>query len=72
MDAMAELLRWHVVADGDLPDADASVLLWIVFPAGDTDWTTGWLDFDGWHLCESGGICPWKVTHWAEPQGPQA
>jgi hypothetical protein len=70
--AMAELLEWHVVADGDMPDADITVLLWWTDHAGVTDWDRGWRDGEAWRLAESGGVCPGTVTHWAQPEGPAA
>lgn len=64
----AELLEWHRAAH-DMPDADLTVLLWIVTGA-DTEWQAGWWDGEVWRLAESGGVCAGSVTHWAEPEGP--
>ena len=69
---MAELLEWHCVAGGDLPDADITVLMWVRDWAGITDWERGWFDGEAWHLAESGGMCAGTVTHWAQPEGPAA
>jgi hypothetical protein len=65
----AELLEWHD-ATTDKPDADSTCLLWIAYPDGTFDWEAGWLDADGWLLCESGGACPYTVLFWAQPKGP--
>lgn len=69
-DSTMEQLRWHPAKPGSLPDADQSVLLWVRWPDGEEDWCTGWLDADGWRLCESGGLCGGEVTHWADVGGP--
>lgn len=68
--AVAELLEWHVVAAGDMPDSDITVLLWWTDHAGITDWERGWWDGEDWRLAESGGVCAGTVTHWAQPEGP--
>lgn len=66
---MTEHLTWHDAAT-TRPDADTTVLCW---SAGDQEFFCGYFDdsLPGWIDCESGGsvLC---VTHWAEPQGPQA
>lgn len=67
--SMAELLQWHRVADGDMPDADTTVLLWIM-DGQVGDWEPGWWDGEHWRLCESGGVVFGVVTQWAEPEGP--
>lgn len=67
--SIAELLQWHRVAGGDMPDADTTVLLWIMDgQVGDRE--PGWWDGEHWRLCESGGVAFGVVTHWAEPEGP--
>lgn len=67
---MAELLQWHRVAAGDMPDADLTVLLWLC-DGTVQEWAAGWWDGQDWRLCESGGVAAGTVTHWAEPEGPQ-
>ncbi len=65
-----EALSWTPASQ--LPDADLNVLLWLVWPDGETDWAPGWWDGEAWRLCESGGVCAGRVTHYAEPVGPAA
>lgn len=60
---------WRNAAE-DKPDADERVLLWIAARDGSTDWGTGWLDADGWRLCESGGFVDGTVLFWAQVGGP--
>lgn len=70
---LVESLHWHDVAAGDMPDAEATVLLWTDDP--EQPWAAGWLDSTDpvvWRLCESGGVCAAKVTHWSQPGGPSA
>lgn len=63
-----EMLHWHSAIN--LPDADQTVLLWVRYEDGETDWTAGWWDGEAWRLCESGCVCAGRVLHWAEPAGP--
>lgn len=70
--APAEPLTWHPAAGPKLPDADAQCLLWIRYSDGTEDWEAGWLDGDGWRLCESGGLVDGEVLFWAMPGGPRA
>jgi hypothetical protein len=67
--AIAELMEWHH-AD-QLPDADMTVLLWVVCGT-EQDWCSGWWDGDCWRDCASGGEVAGRVTHWAEVEGPAA
>lgn len=69
---LIESLQWHDVAAGDMPDADADVLLWILDADGSKGWDRGWLDGDCWRLAESGGEVDGTVTHWSAPEGPAA
>ena len=68
--AVAELLEWHAAAE-QLPDADMTVLMWVVSGA-ERDWFSGWWDGEVWRECASGGVVAGTVTHWAEPEGPTA
>lgn len=70
---LTETLTWHPVAER-MPDDKRTVLLWTreAKPFGVQAWTTGWFDEKGWRLCDSGGVCLQVVTHWAEPNGPEA
>lgn len=63
-----ELLHWNSASS--VPDADTTVLLWVQYEDGETDWSAGWWDGEAWRLCESGGVCAGRVLHWAEPSGP--
>ena len=65
----AELLEWHEPANGDMPDADLTVLLWVQ-DGQVADWCGGWWDGDAWRMAESGGVCAGVVLAWAEPAGP--
>jgi hypothetical protein len=67
--AIAELLEWH--AADTLPDADATVLMW-VREGSAADWASGWWDGEDWRDAASGGVVAGTVTHWAEPEGPPA
>lgn len=67
--AVAELLEWHSAEQ--LPDADMTVLMWVV-SGTERDWFAGWWDGDVWRDCASGGEVAGVVTHWAEPEGPVA
>jgi hypothetical protein len=63
-------LHWHRASD-TLPDADMTVLMWVVDDDG-ADWFSGWWSGEAWHDAAHGGIVMGAVTHWAEPEGPQA
>lgn len=63
-----ETLHWHSASC--VPDADTTVLLWVQYADGETDWSSGWWDGGDWRLCESGGVCCGTVLHWADPAGP--
>ena len=65
-----ETLTWHPASAP--PDADTTVLLWVKYEDGETDWAAGWWDGSDWRLCESGGVCCGDPLHWAEPAGPGA
>ncbi len=69
----AEIIEWHP-ASGSKPDADATVLVWIMAPAASTPpgWAAGFWDGEDWRLAESGGLVDGTVTHWAMPEGPAA
>jgi hypothetical protein len=62
-----EALQWHPAEQ--LPDADITVLLWVVYGT-EPDWCRGWWDGEAWRDCASGGVVAGVVTHWAEPAGP--
>lgn len=65
-----ELLTWHLCAD-TLPDADITVLMWLIDPDDSADnWFSGWWDGATWHDASHGGEVYGTVTHWAEPSGP--
>ena len=64
-------LRWHRVAEGVLPDADTTVLMWVLYGDGQ-DWAVGWWDGEVWRDAASGGDVAGCVAYWCEPQGPQA
>lgn len=59
-------LIWHPVAER-LPDSDITVICW----TEDGEWYSGWHDGDGWRDAATGGELD-GVTHWAEPEGPEA
>jgi hypothetical protein len=66
-----EHLHWHSAPS--VPDADATVLMWVAYQDGEEDWAAGWWDGDGWRFCDSGGLVAdtgGAVLHWAEPAGP--
>ena len=65
----SQALHWHPAATP--PDADMTVLLWIT-EGNEADWAGGWWDGEDWRLCESGGVAAGTVTHWCEPEGPEA
>lgn len=68
---LIEVLVWVPVAE-QLPDIDAPVVMaWDQNALPETDWATpfqperGWLDADGWHLAECGGLVGHPPTWWA-------
>lgn len=69
--SFAELLEWQDALTAK-PDADATVLMWIVDCEGHGQWESGWWTGEGerWCFCESGGDVEETVTHWALPEGP--
>ena len=67
---LSELLRWTEAAQ--LPDADMTVLMWIAYSDGTSDWAAGWWDGECWRDAATGGKVFGSVTHWAEPAGPRA
>ena len=67
---MAELLEWRDVRLG-LPDDTMLVLAWVK-RSDEEDWTTAFMDAGDWREAESGGLVAGVVTHWAQPEGPQA
>lgn len=66
-----EFLEWRNVAAADMPDADTTVLMWVV-TGNERDWCSGWWDGQDWRGCDHGGVVDGTVTHWAEPAGPAA
>ncbi len=68
MPTINESMTWHPASTP--PDADQTVLLWVQYQDGEADWTAGWMDADGWRLCESGGLCSGTVWYWADVGGP--
>jgi hypothetical protein len=71
----AELLEWHCVEKGDMPDCDLTVMMWVQYPpdpegGATSDWASGWWDGEVWRHCSSGGVVAELVTHWAAPDGP--
>lgn len=52
------------------PDAELTVLLWIRYDDGTSDWAAGWWDGVDWLDAATGGIVHGVVTHWCEPEGP--
>lgn len=65
----AELLEWHCVAGGSMPDAEVTVLLWLRYADGSTDWCSGFFDGEAWCDCTAMPVSC-EVTHWAQPEGP--
>jgi hypothetical protein len=63
-------LTWHEA--GIRPDADTTVLLWIRYDDGTSDWAAGWWSGAEWLDAATGGSVGGCVTHWAEPDGPDA
>lgn len=63
-------LTWHEA--GQQPDADLTVLVWIRYDDGTSDWAPGWWDGVDWLDAATGGLVGGVVTHWAEPEGPAA
>lgn len=70
--SVAELLAWHPVSDTHLPDADLTVLMWVVDADLTADWYAGWWDGEAWRDAASGGQVAGWVSHWADPAGPAA
>ena len=66
----AEVLQWHPAED--LPDADTTVLMWVISGGTEHDWCSGWWDGEAWRGCNHGGKVDGQVTHWSEPAGPAA
>lgn len=70
-----ETIVWHLASEGE-PDADTTVLMaWSQSIETDEllpcEPERGWLDADGWHLAESGGLVAVPPTWWADwPNGP--
>ena len=63
----AELVQWHRVADGHLPDEDESVILHLdtpIDPCIEGLWTDG-----AWHSIDGTRIRT-PVLHWARIAGP--
>lgn len=67
----AAAVTWVPVAAQTMPDADMTVLLW-VRDGRVSDWAAGWWDGEAWRDCASGGVVAGELTHWAEPEGPEA
>ena len=70
MIAMASHLEWTPAKPTSMPDADISVLMWVV-DGNESDWSGGWWDGEAWRDNASGGVVAGQVTHWAQPEGPQ-
>ena len=67
-----ETLTWHPAQAGSMPDADTTVLMWVIDPIdGHGEWFAGWWDGDCWRDASSGAPVYGEVTHWASPEGPQ-
>ena len=69
MSTITEQLQWQQ-ASSAMPDADITVLCWIVYDDGTTDWCPGWWDGAEWRDACNGGQIAGAVTHWSEPGGP--
>ena len=65
---LIESLEWQPASPP--PDADTTMVLWIVYEDGDADWAAGWWDGEVWRDASTGGPCSGEVTHYAEPSGP--
>ena len=65
-----ETLTWHQVADA-MPDSDITVLLWVLYEDGDTEWASGWWDGEVWRD-STGAPVFGEVMAWSEPNGPAA
>lgn len=68
----AELLEWHSTDAGDMPDAETTVLMWVIATDGCIDWCVGWWTGDEWLDASSGSRVAGRITHWAQPDGPAA
>jgi len=62
-------IRWHDPAV-ELPDADESVLLWLIDDEGGEDWDKGWLDDEQWRSAEGFPIEASAVRYWGEVEEP--
>jgi hypothetical protein len=62
-----EQLQWHDASQRK-PDSDITVLCWLE-PGG--EWFSGWWGEDEWFDAATGAPMD-GVTHWAEPEGPDA
>lgn len=62
-----ELLQWHPVDAGLLPDTDLTVAVWSASDALLTGYWDGMLEV--WVDCATGATID-DVTHWADPAGP--
>jgi hypothetical protein len=62
-------LTW-IATDRTMPDADTTVLMWVVYPDGSAEWASGWWDGIAWLDASTGGELAGAVTHWCEPDGP--
>lgn len=59
-----ELVRWHSLTTGPMPDADTTVLVEL---AGDTEPTwLGWWDGAQWLSATTGAVFAGQVVAWAE------
>lgn len=72
---LMEALEWHPADEP--PDAEMTVLLRIVSPLGRADWTeeclNGYWSGERWCLADDSQIeTGATVTHWSDPQGPDA
>jgi hypothetical protein len=63
-------LTWNDAAKP--PDADLTVLIWISYGDGTSDWAAGWWDGIEWLDAATGGSVVGVVAHWADPEGPPA
>jgi len=66
----AELLEWHSVAAGCLPDAELTVMVWFKDRAGITYWCGGWWTGERWLDVATGDDVWGTVLYWAQPEGP--
>jgi|JI102314A2RNA_FD_contig_51_4458882_length_2336_multi_2_in_0_out_0_3 hypothetical protein len=65
---LIEALEWLPASPP--PDADTTLLLWIVYEDGDADWAAGWWDGEVWRDASTGGPASGEVTHYSSPMGP--